>query len=89
MQRYYDILDVNVNTTQDEVKLKFRKLSLQHHPDRGGDPKTFNEIIEAYRFVSNINKNIHTLSTLKVHTYMLYVMYLRYNKKIYIYIYYY
>ena len=57
MQRYYDILDVNTNTSQDEVKLKFRKLSMQHHPDRGGDPKTFNEILEAYRFISNINKN--------------------------------
>ena len=57
MQRYYDILDVSTTTSQDEVKVKCRKLSMQHHPDRGGDPKTFNEILEAYRFISNINKN--------------------------------
>ena len=65
MQRYYDILDVNVNTTQDEVKLKFRKLSMQHHPDRGGDPKTFNEILEAYRFISNINKTTSNIDNNK------------------------
>ena len=57
MQRYYDILDVSTHTSQEEVKIKFRKLSMQHHPDRGGDPKTFNDILEAYRFISNINKN--------------------------------
>ena len=62
MQKYYDILGIDSNTPQEEVKKKFRKLSMQHHPDRGGDPEMFNKIIEAYKFVSNINnklKNIH------------------------------
>jgi curved DNA-binding protein CbpA len=63
MQKYYDILGVDSNTTKEEVKKKFRKLSMQHHPDRGGDPKTFNKILEAYRFISNINKNTSNIDT--------------------------
>lgn len=62
MQRYYDMLNINVNTPQAEVKRKFRKLSMQHHPDRGGDSKVFNELLEAYRFISNVNKNTSSIN---------------------------
>ena len=31
---YYEILGIDKNTSQDEIKKKYRKLSLQHHPDR-------------------------------------------------------
>jgi len=62
MQRYYDMLNINVNTPQAELKRKFRKLSMQHHPDRGGDSKVFNELLEAYRFISNVNKNTSSIN---------------------------
>jgi molecular chaperone DnaJ len=55
MQKYYDILGVDSNTTKEEVKKKFRKLSMQYHPDRGGDARKFNDILEAYKFITTVN----------------------------------
>ena len=38
---YYEILGVEKNATQREIKKAWRKLARQHHPDRGGDPEKF------------------------------------------------
>lgn len=45
---YYSRLGVSKTASSDELKRAFRKLAMQHHPDRGGDQKTFQEINEAY-----------------------------------------
>jgi hypothetical protein len=37
-------------TTIDEVKALYKKLALQHHPDRGGDNATMQIINEEYRY---------------------------------------
>ena len=34
MENYYKILDIDENASQDEIKKKYRKLSLLHHPDK-------------------------------------------------------
>ena len=34
---YYKVLGVGESATQDDIKKAYRKLSLKHHPDRGGD----------------------------------------------------
>jgi curved DNA-binding protein CbpA len=49
MKNYYDILGVNENTTLDDIKKAYRKLSKQYHPDvnPNGDEK-FKDITEAY-----------------------------------------
>ena len=41
MPSYYEILSVNKNATQIEIKKAYRKLALIHHPDKGGDDETF------------------------------------------------
>ena len=33
----YKILDITKNASSDEIRKAFRKLSLKHHPDRGGN----------------------------------------------------
>lgn len=48
MDEYYTILGVDKNSTQDEIKKAYRRLAAQHHPDRGGDTKKFQEIQVAY-----------------------------------------
>ena len=53
---YYSILGVSKNASQDEIKVAFRKLAHQHHPDKGGDPNKFKEINEAYQVVGNEQK---------------------------------
>lgn len=45
---YYSILGVKENASQDEIKKAYKKLAMQHHPDRGGDTKKFQEISQAY-----------------------------------------
>ena len=53
---YYEILGVNENVTADELKKAYRKLASQHHPDKGGDTKKFQEIQTAYDTISDPNK---------------------------------
>ena len=49
---YYQILDVPENAAPDQIKKSYRKLAVEHHPDRNpNDPKSedrFKEITEAY-----------------------------------------
>src|SRR5579872_5623754 len=54
---YYQILGINKNATEDEIKKAYRKLAQQYHPDKaGGDEKKFKEINEAYQVLSDKNK---------------------------------
>lgn len=54
---YYKTLGVDKNATQDEIKKAFRKLALEHHPDKnGGEDAKFKEINEAYSTLSDSKK---------------------------------
>jgi curved DNA-binding protein len=45
---YYSVLGVAKSANQDDIKRAYRKLAMQHHPDKGGDEAKFKEINEAY-----------------------------------------
>jgi DnaJ-class molecular chaperone len=54
---YYSTLGVNKNASQDEIKKAYKKMSMQHHPDRtGGDDSKFKEINEAYQTLNDPQK---------------------------------
>ena len=54
MKDYYQILGVEKNASDEEIKKAYRKLAHQHHPDKqGGDDKKFKEINEAYQILSD------------------------------------
>lgn len=38
----------DTNISKAELKKRFRKLSMKHHPDRGGDPEKFITLKEVY-----------------------------------------
>ena len=60
MQDLYQILGVNKNATEEEIKQAYRKLAMKHHPDRGGDEKQFQEIKNAYEVLSDpVRKQQH------------------------------
>ncbi len=56
MEDYYTILGASKKATKDEIKKAYRKLAHKHHPDKGGDEKTFKKISEAYHVLSNDKK---------------------------------
>jgi len=53
---YYSLLGVNKNASADEIKKAYRKASMKHHPDRGGDEAQFKKINEAYDTLSDPQK---------------------------------
>jgi molecular chaperone DnaJ len=53
---YYKILGVEKDASADDIKNAFRRLALQHHPDRGGDAEKFKEANEAYQVLSDAEK---------------------------------
>ena len=54
---YYKILGIEKNASTEEVKKAFKKLAMQHHPDRpGGDEAKFKEVNEAYQVLSDAEK---------------------------------
>lgn len=57
---YYDVLGVDRNATETEIKKAYRKLAMQYHPDRNkGDEQAalkFKEAAEAYEVLSDEQK---------------------------------
>uniref|UniRef100_A0A061RWT5 DnaJ-like protein n=1 Tax=Tetraselmis sp. GSL018 TaxID=582737 RepID=A0A061RWT5_9CHLO len=46
--KYYELLGVDRSASDSELKKAHRKLAMKHHPDKGGDPQTFQMINQAY-----------------------------------------
>ena len=57
---YYDVLEIDRNASQDEIKKAYRRLAKKHHPDTNPDKKTegekFKEISEAYEILADPDK---------------------------------
>lgn len=57
---FYEILGVGKSATSDEIKKAYRKVAMQHHPDRNPGNKAseekFKEAAEAYEILSDADK---------------------------------
>src|SRR3954462_4105739 len=57
---YYEVLGLSRQATTEEIKKAYRKLAVQHHPDKNpGDKKAeerFKELSEAYEVLSDPQK---------------------------------
>jgi molecular chaperone DnaJ len=56
MKNFYNILGVTETASQDEIKKAYRKLAVEHHPDKGGNEEKFKEISEAFDTLGDQNK---------------------------------
>ena len=59
----YTILGIQPNASQEEIKKAYRKLSLKHHPDRGGDEEMFKELSAAYEQLSNPSNSQNNINS--------------------------
>ena len=53
---YYKVLEVNKQSSLEEIKKAYKKLAVKHHPYKGGNPEHFKNISEAYQVLSNPEK---------------------------------
>ncbi|KAL0575543.1 hypothetical protein V5O48_006417 [Marasmius crinis-equi] len=50
---YYKILGLQRDCTEIEIKKAYRRESLKHHPDKGGDEEKFKLVVEAHAVLSD------------------------------------
>ena len=54
MKDYYKILEVEENSSDDDIKKSYRSLSKKYHPDMNPDgAEKFKEIAEAYEILGD------------------------------------
>merc|ERR1711998_16177 len=54
--KYYELLGVEKDASESEIKKAYRKLAMKHHPDKGGDPDTFKKMTGAHTILSDSEK---------------------------------
>ena len=60
-KKYYDILELPDNSSDDQVKRAYKKLAIKYHPDKNPDNREiaeekFKQVAEAYEIVTNKDK---------------------------------
>lgn len=75
LKSYFELLEIPVGSSQEEIKKAYRKKAKTLHPDKGGDSEVFKKINEAYTKLTEQPKNPFnifirlppTVTTLDVH----------------------
>lgn len=56
MSKYHDILGIEPNASENDIKKAYRKMASKHHPDKGGNTEQFQQVQEAYERLTNPEK---------------------------------
>ena len=57
LMKAMSVLGVTEQTTLDATKRMYRRASMKHHPDRGGDREKFENLRESYELVLKFKEN--------------------------------
>jgi DnaJ-class molecular chaperone len=53
--RARDVLGVAPDASRDDIRRAYKKLAMEHHPDKGGDPGAFIRVTAAYEALSHVS----------------------------------
>lgn len=53
---YYQVLNIPRSASDDDIRKAYKKKSMEHHPDRGGDEEEFKKVNEAYQALKDPQK---------------------------------
>lgn len=67
---YYQILEINIFSSKESLKAAYKRLSIKHHPDNGGDEAYFSKIAEAYHVLEKDVSRKEYLSEWKQHKFL-------------------
>ena len=63
MNPHYQVLGLNPNATEEDIKKAYRKLSKKYHPDLNPENPNaedmFKKVSEAYNHLTNVKKHTH------------------------------
>lgn len=63
MKSPFQVLGINKNSSEDEIRIAYKRLLKKHHPDTGdGDRKQLDNVRKAFTELKNKKENIITLS---------------------------
>ena len=55
-KNFYDVLGIQKDASEGDIRKAYKKLAIKYHPDKGGDEEKFKEISEAYSVLSDSQK---------------------------------
>ena len=53
LENYYNILEIETDATDKEIKTAYMKLAKKYHPDHGGNSDLFKQVTKAYEILSH------------------------------------
>jgi len=68
MDNFYALLGLSPDATTDEIRLAYRRLSMVHHPDRGGNPVVFQQLQQVYETLADPERRAAYDATLRPET---------------------
>jgi len=54
--KYYEVLGIEKDATQDQIRKAYKKMAAKHHPDKGGDEAVFKDIQKAHEILGDERK---------------------------------